>query len=411
VKPGALRRLLGLSAGAALIAAGSLEIAIARSDFESAAVRPFCRAGLCADQFSLERVFEISQKATLGDPRGELEDFKQAIDLSPASAYRWADLGEAEFNVRDISKAEYAFSQALKAGPRSPVIRMRAANLYFQIGDEQQVSRNLMALLSDPGAEDFYQTAFLTYSRLGLPISEVLSQGVPQRKDVLSRLLTFWTNANRVDEAVATWQWADERSLADKESMRDFFAFLIRRDRQPLAQQLWQDRGDKREPNYRVTNWIYNPGFESLPELSPFDWTIDQRREVEAGRVQDVTYAGTWSFRIRFNGESNLTYYQTYQDMVLPPGRYKFSAMVKTDHVTTDEGMRLHISDHANQSKLNLWTDTAVGTQDWKRIEKQFDVPEGIKLIRLEIARTSSTIFDNKIGGTAWIDDLRLSRQ
>lgn len=411
MKPAAVRRILGLSAGAALISVGAFEIWISKSDFERPAIQAYCRAGLCADQFLVDRVFEMSQKAALGDPHGELEDFKRAIRLSPASAYRWADLGDAEFNVRDIRQAEYAFSQALKEGPRSPVILIRAANFYFQIGDAQQVVRNLIRILSDPGLEDYYDTAFLTYSRLDLPIGEILSRGVPQRKEVMSRLLTFWSKANKVDEAVATWKWAEPKGLADEQSIGDFFTFLVKANQQALAQQLWLDYAGKREPTYRNTNWIYNPGFEITPQPSPFDWTIDQIQHVEAARVQDVTQQGKWALRIRFDGESNTPYHQTHQDMVLAPGRYKLSVMMKTDQITTDEGVRVHIFDQPRQASMNIWTDTVVGTQDWKQIEKTFDVPAGLALVRVEIGRLNSAMFDNKIGGTTWIDDLKLTRQ
>ena len=402
------RRSFGLAAGVALLAVGALEVAISRANFESPQVRPFCRAGFCAEQFSPERVFEIAQKAALGDARGELNDFKQAVQLSPASAYRWADLGDAEFNVHDYAQAEYAFSQALKAGPRSPVILMRAANLYFEIGDTNLVVRQLAKLLSDPGLNEYYETAFLTYSRLGLPVEQILEQGVPRRKAVLSSLLTFWTKVHKTDEAVATWKWASAQGLADGESTGKFFSFLIAADRAEEAQQLWQDYASKQEPGYRNANWIYNPGFESEPLTSPFDWNVIALRDVEAVREQDVKYDGNWAFRLRFNGETNTAYHQTFQDMVLAPGKYRFSVMMKTEQVTTDEGVRIHIFDQPSQAKLNVWMDTMTGTQDWKQISKNFEVPGGVKLVRVEIARMSSGMFDNKIGGTTWLDGLLL---
>jgi hypothetical protein len=52
-----------------------------------------------------------------------------------------------------------------------------------------------------------------------------------------------------------------------------------------------------------------------------------------------------------------------------------------------------------------------VGTNDWTRIEKTFEVPNGIQVVRLEIGRLNSMMFDNKIGGTAWVDELQLAPQ
>ena len=402
---------MGLATGVLFLFAGIAELIISRSDFEKNVVQPFCEAGLCASQFSLERIFEIGQKATLGDPQGELEDFRRAVRLSPASAYRWADLGDAEFNVRDYSQAEYAFSQALKAGPRSPVILMRAANFYFQIGDSGQVLHQLTKVLSDSGLHEYYETIFLTYSRLGLPISDILNTGVPQRADVLSSLLTFWSNTHKPDEAVATWQFASLRKLADDESTGRFFRFLMESGRLLEAQSLWQQYASKQEPEYRKSNWLFNPGFERPAQNSPFEWTIVPRQDVQAERVQDVRFQGAWSLRIRFNGATNTAYHQTYQDAVLEPGKYRFSVMLKSDHVTSDEGIRLHIYDLPSQAKLNILTATALNTEDWKLVSTEFAVPFGVGITRIEVARLTSGMFDNKIGGTTWIDDLELSKE
>jgi len=410
-KPETTRRILGLATGLALVSVGGLLLAIARSNFESPAAQRFCNAGFCPEQFSPEHVFEIAQKATLGDPGGELNDFKRALQLSPASAYRWADLAEAEFNVRDLKQSEYAISQALNAGPRSPVILMRAANLYFEMGNTDLVSRQLRKVLTDPGLSDYYETAFLTFSRLGLPVDEILRNGVPPRREVISGLLTFWTKMHKTDEAVATWNWASPRGLADGNSMGTFFRFIIDDGQTEQAQQLWLDYARQLEPSYRTADWIYNPGFETEPLPSPFDWNIEGRQDVEAGRVQSVHYAGGSSFRIQFNGATNTAYHQTYQQLVLPPGKYDLSVMVKTEQVTSDEGVRLHIFDPPSQGKVNVWLDTVTGTQDWKRIARSFEVPPGVKLLQIEIARMSSDRFDNKIGGTTWVDDLELAKR
>lgn len=410
MRPAALRQVLGLAAGAALVAAGGAELAITSGNADNAAVQKYCGLGLCPEQFSVERVFTNSQKATLGDPKGQLSDAERGVEMSPASAYRWADLGEAAFNVRDLKLGEYAFSQALAAGPHSSVIQMRAANYYFQIGNSARVVELLSKLLNDRSSQEYYDTAFLTYSRLGLPIDEILNGGIPQRKEVVSSLLTFWTRIHRADEAIATWRWANQRSLVDERSTGAFFTFLDRNGEQFRGQELWQQLVAKRQPDYRKGNWIYNPRFEFPITDSPFDWTTETRKDVDTGVVSDAESNGKPAYRIRFNGESNTDYHQAYQDMVLEPGRYEFSVMVKTEQVTTDEGIRLHIYSPV-YSKLDVLTDTLVGTHGWTEITKSFEVAEGAKPMRVAIARIPSNKFDNKIGGTTWLTNFKLSRE
>ncbi len=405
-----LPRLIGLVVGFALLAAGVTEASISSSDLDSAKIAPWCRYGFCATAFSPERVFEISQRAILGDPKSELKEFTLASQLSPASAYRWADLGDAEWAMQDIAKAQYAYQQALTAGPRSPVILTRAANFYFSTGDTNRVIQQLRTLLRDPGLSDYYESAFLTYSRLGLPSSQLLNSIVPARKDTLSTLLAFWTKTQKLDEAIATWQYASTRRLIDSTSTGQFFRFLIQSGNQDQAQSLWQQYVSAFEPGYRKTNWIFNPSFEHAPFNSPFDWNIEQRQDIQVTRTQNAKNTGTWSYRIQFTGDSNTAYHQTYQDMVLPAGNYQFSCMMKTDNITSDEGIRIHIFDWPTQAKLNFWSDTLTGSHDWTQIRAQFQVPEGVRVVRVEVGRLSSNAYLSAIGGTTWIDNFELAK-
>lgn len=289
------------------------------------------------------------------------------------------------------------------------MILVRAANLEFQLGNSREVLRHLAALLSDPMVSSYYDTAFLTYSRLGLPTDQIL-KSVPQRVEVISKLLIFWTKVGKVKEAVETWKWATARSLANGESTGDFFSFLIIRDQQQ-AQQLWREYAAIREPGYRNANYIYNPGFERPQQPSPFDWTIENRTSAEASRVPESASNGRWSLQIHFNGEENTDYQQTHQDLVMEPGHYKFSAMMKTHQITTDEGIRIHIFDQPTQARLNVWSETLTGSHNWTKIQTEFDVPSGVKVVRVSVARRPSIKFDNKIGGIAWVDELELSRR
>ena len=390
---------------------GILEMAISQSDLESPKVQPLCQAGLCASQFFPEQSFALLQKAILGDPKGELLDFQHGVQLSPASAYRWADLAEAEWNVRDTRQAQYCISQAIRNAPKSSVILTRAANLYFEMGDSEMSAKQLAKILRDPGLTESYDMVFLTYSRLGVPVDELLQKYLPHQREVLSSFLSFLARTHKLEQALATWKFVSARGLADDESVGRFFRFLVDSGHQEEGQQLWADYVKKQQPTYGNTELIFNPGFESNLSASPFSWNVEPRRDVDVVRVQDVRYDGNWSLRIRFNGDTNTAYHQTYQLLVPRAGKYQFSAMIKADQITSDEGVRVHIFDPPGQSRLNVWSDTVTGTKDWVDVSKSFDVPEGVKLLSVELARMESRMFDNKIGGTTWVDHLELYRR
>src|SRR5207302_1080332 len=108
------------------------------------------------------------------------------------------------------------------------------------LGHQEKVVELLKRVLSDPSLIDYYNTAFLTYSRLGLPVNEILKSGVPATTPALSRLLDFWATTRKADEAVATWNWSEQHAPVSGESIKAFFEFLISSGQQVTAQQLWQ---------------------------------------------------------------------------------------------------------------------------------------------------------------------------
>jgi hypothetical protein len=50
------------------------------------------------------------------------------------------------------------------------------------------------------------------------------------------------------------------------------------------------------------------------------------------------------------------------------------------------------------------------GTIDWTSVQVAFTVSPDTNLVRVELFREPSWMFDNKIAGTAWIDTVELAR-
>src|SRR2546427_13044195 len=95
---------------------------------------------------------------------------------------------------------------------------------------------------------------------------------------------------------------------------------------------------------------------------------------------------------------------------VVKPGSYLFRAQVRTEGITTDQGVGFRISDAESSARLDIKTENLVGTSDWKKVEARFLVPPQTRLIRLQVIRQPSWKFDNKISGTTWIDEASLVR-
>ena len=78
--------------------------------------------------------------------------------------------------------------------------------------------------------------------------------------------------------------------------------------------------------------------------------------------------------------------------------------------MTTDEGIRFRIVDAEAPALLDLTTGQFTGTTAWTRIEQRLVVPQKTRMVQVQVVRQPSMNFDNKVGGTAWIDGVKLTR-
>jgi len=155
---------------------------------------------------------------------------------------------------------------------------------------------------------------------------------------------------------------------------------------------------------------LFNAGFERAPAGQTFDWRISRAEGAQAERDAAVAHSGGWSLRVRFEGRDNVAYQHVAQRAVVRPGPWRFEAQVRAEQITTDQGIGFRIVDAEEPGRLDVKTARLSGTRDWTSIEKRFTVPERTRLVEVQVVREPSLKFDNKISGTAWVDDVRLTR-
>jgi hypothetical protein len=82
---------------------------------------------------------------------------------------------------------------------------------------------------------------------------------------------------------------------------------------------------------------------------------------------------------------------------------------VRTERLTTDEGIGFRILDPTAASRLDVKTERVTGTSDWRKIDQVFEVRPQTRLIQIQVVRQPSLKFDNNISGTVWIDTVQLT--
>jgi hypothetical protein len=325
-----------------------------------------------------------------------------ALRRDPANAYRWADLAEAYQAAGDIPRARLCFQRALQLGPYILPVWIRDANFLFQLGDSASALHASARVLAT--VPDYDAILFSYFDRLADP-DQVLAAIGSDRRATVSYLRHFIDSGNQSAAAVV-WTSAVRRNYVDDPLASSYLDFLLRGHFYDEASEAWTA--------YKRTgprsDLLFNGSFELPLSGAAFDWRIQTSPRFDTARENAGARDGKWCVHIAFHGDDNVSYENVMQTARVRPGSYRLSAWVRTRDITTNEGLRLRVFDPESPARLDLRTDSLTGTRPWTLVQLPFIVPPQTNLITVELYRVPSLKFDNKIAGSAWVDDVHLTK-
>ena len=371
-----------------------------------AAERALCRLLLCADAPQVERARQQMMGVEEEDVQNAITLLQGALERDAQNPYGWADLGEAYLEAGRKEDARYCYGQVLALAPQSAPFLLRVANFHFQIGENQEalpITARILQLIPD-----YDSVIFSEYTRLVPQAEDVLRYGIPEGSRAAESWLRFLIQAGRFDDAQRAWEWVAGRGYADDALAGEYVKFLIRQRHPDWAGSAWVQYLGARSGDYGKSNYLFNGNFEAEPAPSPFDWKVARTPGVEVARDCTTAWSGKCSLRIKFAGTQNLDLAAASQLTWAAPGAYRFHAFIRTENLTTDQGIRFRIADAEAPARLEVILGQFTGTLPWSVVEHTLIVPPATRLLELQVIRQPSLEFDDKIGGTAWIDELRL---
>jgi hypothetical protein len=389
---------------AAYCAAGILSETLWQNNLK--ADRVLCRVFVCANTPLEWRARQQLAGVREEDVQEAIALFRRVLQRDPQNPYRWADLGEAYLEAGQQEEARECYGQVLALAPRSAPFLLRVANFYFQIGENEKalpITARILTLIPD-----YDSIIFSDYTRLVDHVEDVLRYGLPEDRRAAESWLRFLIQAGRLDDAQRTWDWITGRGYANDALAGEFVEFLIRQGHPDSAASVWVRYLGARSGDYCKSTYLFNGGFESEPAPSPFDWNLARTEGVEVSRDVTTAWSGKYSLRISFAGTQNLGFAAASQLAFVKPGPYRFRAFIRSEGLTTDQGLRFRISDAEAPARLDVIFGQFTGTRPWSGVEHDFVVSPETRLLQVQVIRMPSLKFDNKVGGTAWIDELRL---
>jgi tetratricopeptide (TPR) repeat protein len=368
--------------------------------------RVLCRFFVCTNAPMELRAQQQLAGVSKEDVHEAIALFREILQRDPQNPYRWADLGEAFLEAGRKEEARVCYGQVLALAPRSAPFLLRAANFYFQIGENNKalpITARILTLIPD-----YDSIIFSEYTRLVDHPEEVLLYGLPEDRRAVKSWLQYLMQAGRLDDAQRTWDWVTQRGYDDDSTAGEYADFLVQQGHPDRAVSAWAQHLGARAGDYRKSNYLFNGNFEFEPTPSPFDWNLGRAQGVEVARDCTTARARNCSLRISFAGTRNLDFAAAAQVAFVRSGPYRFQASIRTEGMTTDQGIRFRISDAEVPARLNVIFGQFRGTMPWWPVEQDVAVPPQTRLLRIQVIRQSSMKFDNKVGGIAWINELKL---
>jgi len=162
-------------------------------------------------------------------------------------------------------------------------------------------------------------------------------------------------------------------------------------------------------PRGRDANLVFNGSFESEILSGGLDWHVYPIQGVEVSLDRRTYFDGTRSLRLDFDGKENLDYVQVFEFVPVEPNTdYLFVAYFRAQGLTTDSGPRFQILDAHNRSRLWVETPGVTGTRLWAPQQVEFRTGPETRIVLVRLNRPPSHMFENRIGGTLWVDRVSL---
>lgn len=365
----------------------------------------FCDAtGLCSRTRQIDAGLNGLRRDPGSPPAAALAGLRAAVQSDPASPFRWADVGEAYLLSGDRKMAERCFLRGRDLAPNSPAMEFRLAAYYLRVGETETALPHLANLLKR--SRHFDEIAFSYLDRMGFGVRETLASAMIQDSGSANAFFQYLRSTGRDGDGLTVWRWLAARGWAQESQAKQYAAQLLQSHRLGATAEAWSAYRNGVPGRPERHNLVENAGFESAPSASVFDWSIEKNDQAAALRDCQEAHGGRCSLRIRFDAHENLSYQGISQPVVVAAGAYRFAAFLKTNDITTDQGVRFRIADMESPGRLEVITDAVRGSGGWREVSQRFLVPPATQVVSIQVVRSRSDKFENRIKGTVWIDDV-----
>lgn len=343
-------------------------------------------------------------------PLGQDQAVRAAIRLAPLDGRGYRLLGrEAELRG-DLAAATRLYGIAASRAPRDLPSQAWLAERELAHGEfapalarfdqmmrvQPEIGLKLTPLLLAVAAHAPAQADF----------ARLLARQPPWRVDFMPRLMVQTKDLSTIFELVERLR-AAPGSLAPEE-LRIWLDRLALEAQWGTAYLTWvQSLGP--EASGRIGN-VFNGSFESEPSNLGFDWRFAPVNGASISRSQVPGADESLALRVEFGG-GRVPFQNVRQLLALAPGNYRLRGRVRLDDLRSERGLVWTLTCFEDGHQIGE-TDPMSGRREWRSFEVAATVPAekcGGQWLTLRVpARIAA---EQRIGGVAWFDDLKMKAE
>jgi tetratricopeptide (TPR) repeat protein len=374
------------------------------------------------------------------------DDWSRASKIEPANAENWYRLGryrQLDLENSDVPLAITYYRRAVELDPHTPYYKLDLASALEMNGDGPEAEKYFRAAQENypisaevswrygnfllrqqrlPEAYAEIHRALLVDTKL-LPLAVsrawhsdpdvrvLLDQVLPNTVDADWQALSYLIQVPEGAAALAVWDHlVGLKPRIDWKIVYTFIDLLTNQERFDEAGSVWSRAlvaDGTSPPPSPDGSLVFDGGFESDLSNGGFGWHQKNIQGADFDFDTEEKHSGSRSARIIFDRTQNLDYGDLYQGILVAPStRYHLRGFLRTDHISTDSGVRFEIKDPRRPKDLDVLTTNETGTIPWTMEDAQFTTGPQTRLIYIVLRRMAGTHFDNKISGTVWVDDV-----
>ena len=339
--------------------------------------------------------------------------YREAVKFDPRSARYWMDLAAAYEEQGNIPSARSAYVEAQRQYPISADVAWRFGNFLMRHGEDAEgLGQIHRAIGTDPK---------LAPLAIGLvwslePNVPLLLKLLPRERGLYVEALDFLAIRHQDDAALQIWNDIIHLPGAEAPSISvsvPLMNELIRSSRTADARRVWDEA-------LELAHWpiaepvkgsaVWNGGFEEPVANGGLDWHFEAVPGDYITVDSALPHSGGHSLRVDFTGGMNLDFAGVWQFVPVEPStKYEFRYFMMTRAISTESGMRFEILDPTGY-QVDVETSELTGTNAWTAVSTQFSTGENTHFLQIRLRRFPSRLFDNKLSGTVWVDDVTLTK-